>query len=323
MNKKFISDLKTDEQFESVFLLSQKSRKLTKHDKPYLEILLADKSGKIEGRVWDNADEFNANVREGDIVKVKGAVVSYRDIKQVKVDGLVKASPGEYSHTDMIRALENIGAIIEKISAYFRKIKDPWIKKLADDILGDDDMMARFAEGAGAKNWHNAYVGGLAEHTYEVMFIADSMSELYPEADADILLMGSFLHDIGKIFEINSKKMDYTIEGSLLGHITIGHKIFVEKANAIQGFPEDTKLHLEHIILSHHGEYEQQSPVLPKTLEANIIYHSDNLVSQANAIREIRRAQSDGEKVWSDFVSIKNRRFYLKTGKATPPERIL
>jgi len=151
------------------------------------------------------------------------------------------------------------------------------------------------------------------EHTYEVMYISGKMCDLCKEADRDVAFFGAFIHDIGKVFELDAKKLEYTVEGGLLGHIAIGYRILTEKISEVKDFPYDLRLRLEHIILSHHGEYEQQSPVLPKTLEATIIYHSDELVSQANAIKEIQVGQKAEGKLWSNYVTIKSRKYFIKT----------
>ncbi|MBU0571625.1 MAG: HD domain-containing protein, partial [Candidatus Omnitrophica bacterium] len=177
---------------------------------------------------------------------------------------------------------------------------------------GDEALMAKFARGVGGKSWHNAYIGGLMEHTFEVMAIVDKMCSLYPEADRDVAIFGAFIHDIGKIHEIDEKKLEYTVEGGLVGHIAIGYRMLNEKISGITGFPEELSLRLGHIVLSHHGEYEQQSPVLPKTLEATIIYQTDELVSQANAVKEIQLLQSGEGKVWSPYVALKSRKYFIR-----------
>jgi len=189
------------------------------------------------------------------------------------------------------------------------------IRSVVEGFISDEDIMAKFSEGVGAKSWHNAYIGGLAEHTYEVMQIVEKMCDLYPEVDRDVAVFGAFIHDIGKVFELDAKNLEYTVAGGLVGHIAIGHKMLVDKIKNITDFPQELSMRLEHIVLSHHGEYEQQSPVLPKTLEATIVYQSDDLVSQANAIKEIQNSQSEEGKVWSNYVFIKNRKYYIKSAE--------
>jgi 3'-5' exoribonuclease len=311
MTKKFISDLNDKDKLDSVFLLGKKNLKLTKTDKPYLEMTLSDKSGKIEARLWDNAEKFNTSADTGDVVRIKGTVERFREEKQVKVDLMEKAEEGAFEYGDMVRVAENRDKIYKDVLGYLERVEDPWMKGIVTAFTSDEGLMEAFFGGIGAKSWHNAYIGGLMEHTYEVMCIVDRVCDLYPEADRDVAVFGAFIHDMGKIIELDPKKMEYTAEGGLVGHIGIGHKMLVEKIGNVPGFPAELSMRLEHIILSHHGEYEQQSPVLPKTLEATIVYQTDELVSQANAVKEIIASQAGEGKEWSNFVNIKNRKYFL------------
>lgn len=321
MPKKFISEFNTNEKIDSFFQVRKKNLKLTKKDKPYLELTLADKTGTIEGRLWDDAEKFNSACDTGDIVNIKGVVDKFREEKQIKVDSIEKARDNEFDRADMVRVAENTSEVKEKIGLYLERLSDTWIKQLAEAFIKDTVLMEAFSLGLGGKSWHNAYIGGLMEHTYEVMCIVDKMCDLYPQADRDISIFGAFIHDIGKVFELDASKMEYTVYGGLIGHIGIGHKILVEKISAIEAFPPDIAMKLEHIMLSHHGEYEQQSPVLPKTLEATIVYQTDELVSQANAVKEIILSQSAEGRDWSNFVVIKNRKYYLGgTGRVSSDE---
>lgn len=310
--KKFISELKVNEVVDSFFMLHKKELKIAKNDKPYLALTLADMTGKIEGRLWDNAERFNELADTGDVVHIKGAVDKYREEKQLKVDHLAKADERLYKYEDMVRVAENRDNILSNVTSTLGSVTNPWLKALAARFTEDAGFMSLFKDGIGGKMWHNAYIGGLMEHTYEVMYIVDKMCGMYPEVNRDLALFGAFLHDVGKVYELDFRRMEYTDEGGLVGHIVIGHKILVAKMSEVEGFPADLALRLEHIILSHHGEYEQQSPVLPKTLEATIVYHADELVSQANAIKEIQKNEAGDGRSWSQFVSMKNRKYYIK-----------
>jgi len=312
MGKKFINEFKINEKIDTFFMLNKKNLKRTKYDKPYLEMTLSDKTGKIEGRLWDDAEKFDEKIETGDIVLVRGTVDKFREEKQVKVDRIEKADERAFCYEDMVRVAENRELTRKKVEECLATIKNKWIKDLAGKFTDDDEIMRKFTDGVGGKSWHNAYIGGLAEHTYEVMVIVDKMCSLYPEADRDTAILGAFTHDIGKIYEIDEKKLEYTVIGGLVGHIVIGYRLLMERITGIPGFPEGLGLRLQHIILSHHGEYEQQSPVLPKTLEATIVYQADELVSQANAIKEIQSSQAGEGRDWSAFVTIKNRKYYIK-----------
>lgn len=321
MDKIFITDLREKEKVDSLFLLRKKNLKLTKNDKPYLEMTLSDKSGKIEARLWDDAEKFNKKADTGEVVRIKGVIEKFRDEKQIKVDLMERAQEGSFEYGDMVRVAAGIDSIYDKLSGYLKNINNPWLALLVDRFFSDEGLILSFRNGLGAKSWHNAYMGGLMEHTYEVMSVVDRVCDLYPEADRDICIFGAFIHDLGKVFELDPNKMEYTVRGGLVGHIGIGHRILCDKIREVEGFPENLSLSLEHIILSHHGEYEQQSPVLPKTLEATIVYQTDELVSQANAVKEIIVSQSEEGREWSNFVGIKNRKYFL--GHKTPeiPEK--
>lgn len=312
MKEIYISDIRNGDRVDSYFMIRRKTRRLTKSDKPYLSIEFADRTGSMEGRVWNNAEEVNAKIQTGDIVTVTGTVEEFRGKKQLKVESINSLGKDEYSFEDFVRVLERREEVLEDVKKMLNKTKNKWVSRLAEEFLSDTDFMKKLLDGVGAKRWHNAYIGGLIEHTLEVMVISDKMCDLYPEADRDVTVLGAFMHDMGKICELDPSKMEYTVEGGLVGHIAIGLKILMQKISVIKDFPKDLSMRLEHVILSHHGEYEQQSPVLPKTLEATIVYHSDDLVSQANAIKEIVASQREEGKDWSDFVSIKNRKYFIR-----------
>ena len=318
--KKFIKDLGVGEKIQSIFLLKNKELLRTKYDKPYLRLVLTDKTGEIEARVWEGAERMDKEIHSGQGVTVWGTVESWQNKIQFKIEGIREALDDEYSREDLIRSVANIEEIFSKVKDCLEGISDKWLLLLAEEFFCDSALMDKFKRSPGAKRWHNAYLGGLLEHTYEVMLIVEKVSSFHPEANRDLALTGAFLHDMGKVQELDPNTFEYTLEGGLIGHLSLSFELLSKKISRIENFPKGLELHLKHIILSHHGEYEQQSPVLPKTLEATIVYHADELVSQANAIDELIQAQSKlvldsdrgGEQEWSNFVSIKNRKYLLK-----------
>ncbi|MFH1645917.1 MAG: HD domain-containing protein [Candidatus Omnitrophota bacterium] len=308
----FIKDLKEGQKISSVYLLKKKQMLKTKHNKSYLSLLLCDKSGSIEARMWDNAEIADTRVSSGSAVLVKAEVVKWRENTQMSVVDIQPAADSEYNKEDLVRSVENIDEILEKVRELLGSMKDKWLCLLADEFLTDKELMPKVKVSPGAKSWHNAYIGGLLEHTYEVMFVAEKVCQLYPLANRDLVIMGAFVHDMGKVIEIDPDTFEYTLEGGLVGHLPLGFELLSKKMDAVNNFPDDLKVHLKHIILSHHGEYDQQSPVLPKTLEATIVYHSDDLLSQANAVREVITSQPNSQQDWSNYISIKNRKYLLK-----------
>ncbi len=316
MGRIYIIDLKAGQAVETALLLKHKELQRTKTNKPYLKISLADKSGSIEGRMWDNAERADSVVDIGMVVSVKGSIELWKDLAQIKVDEIRPAEVGTYAASDLIRAVENVDEILASVKNHLDGIANAHIKSLIGQFLDDKDFIKRFKTSPGARSWHNAYIGGLLEHTLEVMTIVHKACELYPSADRDVCMAGALLHDIGKIYELDPVTFEYTVEGGLIGHLPIGFEMLSRKIDSISAFPPSLATHLKHVILSHHGEYEQQSPVLPKTLEATIVYQADELVSQANAVQELIRAQSASGKDWTNFVAIKNRKYFLKGKQA-------
>ncbi|MBP7056363.1 MAG: HD domain-containing protein [Candidatus Omnitrophica bacterium] len=312
MEKKFIKELKAGDRFESVFQLKKKESSKTKDGKPFLKLTVSDKTGSIEAKIWDNAEEFDQKIDTGMAILARGSVDSWKDNLQLKMESVRPASSGEYNIQDLVRTVENIDELWGKVEGYLSGISNKWISSLARSFLDDKDFMEGFKRSPGASSWHNAYIGGLLEHTYEIMFIVDKTCDLYPEANRDIAIIGAFLHDIGKMTELDVRTFEYTVSGGLIGHLPLGFEMLSRKISSVEGFPQDLAIQLKHIILSHHGEYEQQSPVLPKTLEATIVYHSDELVSQANAVKEIMRSQAPSGRDWSNFITIKERKYFLK-----------
>jgi len=310
--KKFIKELKGGEPVESVFFLKKKELAKTQAGKPYLKLTVSDKTGRLEAKMWDNAGPADEMVATGEAVFIRGSVETYRGELQLRVDEIRLAQEGEYKFDELVRSVENGEEIFKKITAMLNGISEKWLATLVKEFLADDELMAKFKKSPGAQNWHNAYIGGLMEHTYEVMRICGEVCALYPEADKDVVTIGAFAHDIGKTIELDVNTFEYTVDGGLIGHLTLGYETVSEKIKNIKGFPKELALRLKHIILSHHGEYEQQSPILPKTLEATIVYQTDELVSQANAVKELIQSQSGGDRTWSGFVTIKNRKYLLK-----------
>lgn len=312
MARHYIKDLKKEMKVEGVFLLKKKELAKTTAGKPFLKLSFADKTGSIEGKVWDDAEAVNAAVETGTAVRVKGSVDAWKDNLQVKVDAIRPAAAEEYAAADLMRTVENRDELLAAVKGYFSRVSSKWVALLAAHFFNDAPFMEKFYSSPAASSWHNAYIGGLLEHTHEVMVIVDRTCDLYPEANRDIAVIGAFLHDIGKVVELDPATFENTVAGGLIGHLPLGFEMLSAAIAAIDGFPPDLATQLKHIILSHHGEYEQQSPILPKTLEATIIYHADNLVSQANAVREIILAQAPSGREWSNFVTIKNRKYFLK-----------
>ncbi|MDR1998107.1 MAG: HD domain-containing protein [Candidatus Margulisbacteria bacterium] len=284
MPKPMLKELKLNEPAETFLLVVQKQERVTKTGDPYLVLRLADASGEIDANLWKEYAELFPQLKENIFVKVRGALGEYKGKKQFNVEKLRLAAEGEVELADFIRQTKkDIPQTLQKVKDILGSITDPDLKKLTALFLSDRELLADFARAPAAKDLHSACLGGLLEHTAALLELAVFLAGQYP-LDRDLLLLGVFLHDIGKTRELSYPRagesrlsFDYTDAGGLVGHIVIGVQILQEKLAALPDFPAQKKLLLEHMILAHHGLPEFGSPKTPLTKEAIALHHIDNI----------------------------------------------
>lgn len=279
----------------------------------FLKLELGDRSGRIDAVVWDNLDQSYDKAQTGEIVKVKGWVSTYKEVPQLKVDKIRKAKDGEVDLVDFLPQTErDYNLLWDDFKNIAGTIKDSYLRRLLDFLLEDSSLMEKFKRAPGGKLWHHARVGGLLEHTLRVASICEKAAEMYDLVDRDLLITGALVHDIGKINSYSAGGFfDYTDEGRLLGHIVSGDELIDRKIQKIAGFPQDLTLKLKHLILSHQGQLEFASPVVPQTIEAIILHYADELDAKADAFSHIMKTQKIKGKRWSDWVHLINRFIYL------------
>jgi 3'-5' exoribonuclease len=309
----FIADLASYEEgklFDSFFLLLSKQQRTTKTNKPYLNLIFADKTGQVEARVWDPADPRIArDVDQGDIVKVRGCVSLFDGKLQMKVDQLRKAAPAEASRTDMLPATTyDVETLWAQLQGFVASFTDPHLKLLLKTLLKDEGIGGKFREAPAAKQLHHAWLGGLLEHVVSLLTLADRVAPHYPILHRDLLLTGVILHDIGKLQELTWESgFEYSVEGVLLGHIQMGYELAAKTMDALPDFPPRLRTLVLHMILSHHGKLEFGSPKLPMTPEALALSFLDDFDAKMMAVqqefdkcaREGKAADELTGKVWA------------------------
>lgn len=308
MAKQFIADLKDRDMVNSQFMVFEKQLRDFKN-KPgkFLNLVVGDKTGQMEAKIWDNGEEIALSIKEGDVVLLKGKIESYNDKLQLKVDNLQYVD--DYDTGDF---LPETSKDVDKLFNYIKSvnIQNHYLKSLLNSFLNDQEFVISFKKSPAAKSLHHAYLGGLVEHTYEVIRICEVVCELFPQIDRDLLFTGAILHDIGKMEELTwTKAIDYTDEGRLIGHVVIGERIISERMATIGGFPKELKMRMTHLLLSHHGEYEWGSPKRPKTLEACTLHYAENLDAQVN--RFILLIEKGKNKTWADYDKLLERYIYI------------
>jgi 3'-5' exoribonuclease len=309
----YVTDLAALEEgknFDGFFLVLSKQHRTTKTNKPYLNLMLADKTGQLEARVWEPGDSRIAkDFDKGDIVKVRGCCSRFEDRLQVKIDQLRIAQPGEVEKSDMLPATGyDVNDLWRQLGNFIEGMSNTDLKALLRAILSDAGIAAAYREAPAARQLHHAWLGGLLEHVVSLLRLGDRVAAHYPLLDRDLLLTGVILHDIGKIRELSWEiGFDYTIEGVLLGHIQMGVNL-VEKAIAsLPDFPDRLRTLVLHLILSHHGKLEFGSPKLPMIPEALVLNFIDDLDAKMQAvISEFDKSAREGRgpdeltgRVWS------------------------
>jgi len=275
-----IKNLKNNENVKKYFLIVKKELLKTKTEKNYLNLILQDKSGKIEGKIWDVNE--NIDIDEGDVVLIEGKVDKFKDKLQIIINSIVKIDDKEEHISELVPATEkNLNKLITQLTYFKDSISNQYLKKLVEKVLFDEKFFAKFKLAPAASKFHHAYRGGLLEHTINVVEICDKLSSIYSFTNKDILITGALLHDIGKVYEYDLLTFSRTDYGKLVGHIGIGLSLIDRKLEKFKNFPEKLAHAIRHLILSHHGEFEWGSPVQPLTIEALLLHFADNIDSKA------------------------------------------
>lgn len=318
---KKVKDLKQGSSIDSTFLVMEKElREFVTKGGYYLQLKLADSTGSIWAKCWEKAEEAASLLEPGEIVRIKGVVESFRGRLQLifEPDGVERAS-GTYDITDyMPRTLKDTDFLAAELVKVAEGIENVYLKRLVLSFLGDPVFLNAFKTAPSAKIHHHNYIGGLLEHTHAVATLCGTISTLYPELDRDLLLTGAILHDIGKTASYQyAFRIDITEEGGLIDHIVLGYRMVEDKLKEIEGFPEELRLKLLHLILSHHNYGEWGSPVKPMFAEAEALCYADMLDAQLKEFQQLQTYESLKEKegVWSDFSRRLGRFFYLGRDK--------
>jgi len=328
MKTSFVTDLATEQNITSFFLVHEKEIRNTREGKSYLRLELGDRSGTIEARMWDQFDAAVKDINRDDFVKVQARVEIYRNRPQLSLQQLRLAKPEEIDLADfLLHTKEDVGKLYAQLLEYANAIANPWLKKLVAGIVSNPEIAAKYKRAPAAKVMHHAYLGGLLEHVISLCGLAKQIAAHYPELDVDLLLTAAILHDVGKLDELcYERAIGYTVEGQLLGHIMMEFETVSKAMDGIEGFPANLKTVVQHLLISHHGQYEFGSPKLPMIREALAFHYLDDLDSKLAAARAALAVDS-GEPEWSAYSGALGRKFlrldqFLKSAGAKAEENV-
>jgi len=310
MKSPFVKDLTVEKSITGFFLVHQKEIRNTAAGKPYLRMELGDSSGIIEARMWDQFEALAKDFARDDFVKVQARVEIYRNKPQLSLQQVRVAKPEEIDLADFLpHTPYDVEALYKQLLAHGEAISNPWLKKLVASVITNPRIVPRLKRAPAAKSMHHAYMGGLIEHVVGLCGLSKQVAAHYPELDADLLLTVAMLHDIGKLDELcYERAVSYTTEGQLLGHIVMELETVNQAMDAIEGFPPALKTVVQHLLISHHGEYEFGSPKLPMIREALVFHYLDDLDSKMAAVRAAL-ASPGAEDGWSAFSPALGRKF--------------
>ena len=295
---KFINELREGEKISGIYLCKHKQPAVTKNGKPYENVILQDKTGTIDAKIWEPNSQGIDDFDTLDYIDVIGDVTSFQGSLQVSIKRARKAHEGEYEPGNYLPISEkSIDGMYEELLKYVHSIKNSYLNKLLVKFFEEDEEFIKTFKGnSAAKTVHHGFIGGLSEHTLGVVRLCQYYSKAYPVLNRDLLITAAMLHDIGKTVELSAFPMnDYTDDGQLLGHIMIGAEMIHDMAKEIPGFPAKLESELKHCILAHHGELEYGSPKKPALAEAAALNLADNTDAKMETITEIFRSAGDNK----------------------------
>jgi 3'-5' exoribonuclease len=321
MSRRFVSQLGQKEVVEQVFLACNKQLRPNRNGNLYLQMQLADRSGAVNAMLWNATETIYKGFDNGDYVHVCGTAQLYNGEMQVIATSVRRVPPSDVQEEDFIRVTNRQ---IDQLAARFielaRSVKHPHLRNLVECFLADEPFMRKFTAAPAAVKHHHAYRGGLLEHVVNMMEVVRRIADLYPQIDAELLLVGVFLHDVGKIDELAYERdFAYTDEGQLIGHLVMAVGLLSDKVREAQrlsgeAIPDELVLRLKHMIVSHHGNYEFGSPKLPMTLEAVALHYLDNLDAKIHSLDQLMREDPNVGSAWTPYNANLGRKLFKGGG---------
>ncbi len=300
---KYIETLREGERVSEIYLVKSKQAALTKAGKPYDNVILQDKTGTLDAKIWDPGSVGIAEFEAMDYVAVTGDVTSFQGNLQMSIKRARKADEGEYEPKDYLPvSSKDMDAMYETLKKYIASVKNTYLNQLLNAFFADPEFEKRFKFHSAAKSVHHGFVGGLLEHTLSVTRNCDFFAKCYPILNRDLIVTAAIFHDIGKLEELSTfPENDYTDEGQLLGHIMIGAEQVGLKIREIEGFPVILANELKHCILAHHGELEYGSPKKPALAEAVALSFADNIDAKMETITEMFSNVPENNLEWQGY----------------------
>jgi len=316
MKSQFVADLNPGDAVLSFFLVRFQRLELFRdpHKGQYLALVLADRTGEIPARVWEQGPEVAAQIARGSVVKVRGKVEAYRGRERLIVALIRPAEEGEYDPADFVRtSARDVEAMLDTVREAIAAVQEGHLQSLLHSFFGDEEFRAALRQAPATLRLHHAYPGGLLEHVVDMLALARPLLSLTPALDADLLMVGILLHDVGRVAEFRLSGLDIvpTDEGRLVGHVVLGDRMVSERMAQFAAFPSPLALRLRHMILSHHGRAEGEAVQTPRTLEAAALHHLNELDGEVSRFAALAGEGRVPGRAWTDYDRGLRRSLYL------------
>ncbi|HSW49955.1 MAG TPA: HD domain-containing protein [Bryobacteraceae bacterium] len=327
MKSPYINDLKPNQPATGTFLVHAKDVRQKKSGDLYLSLLLGDRTGEVDAKMWDGIAEVVETFDRDDFVRVRGLLNIYQNRPQFTIHKLQRVGEEEVDLSDFFPvSAQDLEAMRAELATVIAGIGNPHLRSLLEEVFGDEQVARLYNRAPAAKSVHHAYIGGLLEHVLSLTKLCRLAAGHYQDIDLDLLLAGALLHDVGKIHELTyERSFGYTTEGQLLGHITIGIRMIEEKLRALPDFPPRLRDLVEHMVLSHHGQLEFGSPKVPLFAEAVLLHHLDDMDSKMECVRSLLAQDRQVGGDWTgysqqlDRAILKKERYLNGEPPAIPP----
>jgi 3'-5' exoribonuclease len=326
MKSPYISELQPGQPVTGTFLVHSKEIRQKKSGDSYLSLLLGDRTGELDAKMWDSVTDVMDTFDRDDYVRVKGLVSIFQNRPQLTIHKMQRLSESEVDPADFFPASEHdLEEMYTELQGIVAGMSNPHLKALLEAVFGDEQVARLYRRAPAARCVHHAYLGGLIEHVLSMCRLCRFVAGHYQNIDLDLLLAGALLHDVGKIYELSyDRGFGYTTEGQLLGHIVIGVRMIEEKLRALPGFPPRLAALLEHMVLSHHGRLEFGSPKVPLFPEAMLLHYLDDMDSKMECMRALAAHDRQLEGEWTGYNQAMERSFLKKERyldpKPAPPK---
>lgn len=317
MAHRFINQLREGEQVNEIYVVSEKQLRTNRNGNLYLQVRLSDRTGSLTAMLWNANEKLYNSFENGDYLRAHGATQFYNGGLQMILNRVERAQLNEVEEADYITLdVAQVETLQARLGELLRATRNHHLRSLAESFLMDDGFMSKFSQAPAGIKHHHAFRGGLLQHVVNVMELCALIAPRYPDMDADLLMLGAFLHDVGKIEElVYDRELGYSDAGQLVGHMSLGVSILEQKlAQAAEltgeAFPQELALQLKHMILSHHGQLDFGSPKVPMTLEALALHYIDSLDSKVHCFQQIIEEDANEQSPWTPFVPSLQRKIY-------------